>query len=67
MPEEFLNQSRSDPRDDPTPDPTRTPTFSDARRIYTVIFLNGRAYGLPILRKPQAVLRGVSVPMRGFV
>jgi hypothetical protein len=49
MPEEFLNQSRSDPRDDPTADPTRAPTFSDVRKIYTVMVINGRADGLPIL------------------
>ena len=46
---EFLNQSRSDPSDDSTADPTRTPTFSDVRKIYTVMVINGRADGLPIL------------------
>jgi hypothetical protein len=49
MPGEFLNQSRSDPSDDPTADPTRTPTFSDVRKIYTVMVIKGRAYGLPRL------------------
>lgn len=49
MPGEFLNQSRSDPSDDPTADPTRTPTFSDVGKIYTVMVIKGRAYGLPIL------------------
>jgi hypothetical protein len=51
MPGEFLSQSRSDPRDDPTAGPTRTPTFSDVTKIYTVVMINGRAYGLPILEE----------------
>jgi hypothetical protein len=46
---EFLNQSRSDPRDDPTADPTRTPTFSNVIEIYTVVVIDGRANGLPML------------------
>jgi hypothetical protein len=51
---EFLNQSRSDPSDDPTADPTRTPTFSDVRKIYTVMVIKGRAYGLRILEVASA-------------
>jgi hypothetical protein len=31
------------------PNPTRTPTFSDVIKIYTVVVIDGRAYGLPIL------------------